>query len=592
MGARYLILLALGCGSPAAMVHRPANATAAVSQGVPARARYQYVLARMHLEAGAFAEARAALDVAALHDPNSAWIELARADVAVAEGDLGAEQRSLRAARAILPRDPEVAGRLGLALVRSGDAAEAEEPLRAALAEGAGDEIWAALASLLVRRDAPDARAIVSAWSARPLDDPGLRRERARLRLITGDPAGAVDDGGAALIAMPQDARLIEEFVTAVRLSARYRFGLSRLETAHRLAPGSEDLLLRTWHLAVEARDPLRAGEAVAALDQLQGGRDAQLMVWLADARSALGDADGALRALDAAALRTPPATDLPFHRARVMRAVGRSAEALRALRVPATGVQRLEAEALRARLLLDLGRGAEARRAIETALVYDPDDYTLLGALVAACAATGDRASMLAAIDRMATLSPGARARDRARALSSVGSVEEALAVLEAGAGEAETWVLGGQILSAHGRAADAVSWLQRGVDRFPEVSEVRVELGLAALASGDVPAATLAMREALRLDAGDARAARFMAREGGWRGSPERLLQARAWLEQALERRPADVELLDALAGVEMELEQPLRAAAAWEEALRYRPANRAFQEARERARSAAGG
>ncbi|MFZ5482057.1 MAG: tetratricopeptide repeat protein [Myxococcota bacterium] len=579
MGARALIVAALltGCASALSTVRPPPApvATADDAGHVPARARYHYLVARVAIAEGDWEEAEQALQTALLHDPGSPWILLALAEVAQGAGETSVERDRLREAVRVAPGLPVAWSRLADAELRSGDARAAVAALREAVDIGAGDDAWATLCRLLVQRDEPDAAGMVRKWSARPLADGELFRERGRLRLQIGDVAGAAVDLGEALPHSPHDARLLDEYLTAVTGSGLYRQGLARLDTVQRIAPGDTDVLLRTYHLAAQAQDPVRAADALLKLDAALGGEDAQVKLWLADARSQLGQHDVALAALDDAGRCDPPLSDLAYHRARLLRAAGRPAEALKALRVPEAGANRGDALALRVKLLVDLGRAGEARREAEAGLAQLPDDYALLGALVTACAAQSDRAGMLAAVDRMAMLDDEARARTRARSLAGMGDVENALLALRATPmKDPESWVLGATLLRDAGRAGEAVGWLERAVDRFPKDAGLRAELGMALDAAGSAEAALVAMREALRLDPGEGRAARYYARAVRQAGDGDRLKQVRGWLLAALERNPADADLLDSLGQIELAMHEPLRAVDAWEEALRYRP------------------
>lgn len=331
---------------------------------------------------------------------------------------------------------------------------------------------------------------------------------------------------------------------------------------------------MRTYHLATSAGDHVRAAEALESLDILLGGHEAQVKLWLADAYSAVGRHDDARAALEEGARTTPPIADLPFHRARILRAAGRSAEALKALQVPAKGANRPDAIALQARLLIDLRQLTQARDVVTAALVALPDDYVLLGALVSANSALDDRDAMLATIDRMAMLDPEARGRTRARSLAGLGDIEGAMAALRAtGPTQAESWIVGGTLLRESGDARGAIEWLSKGVDRFPKHAGLRAELGLARAAADQAEDALIAMREALVYDPAEPRAAEFFAAAVRSDASPERLKQARAFVLAALERQPADAALLTALGEVEYTLHQPLQAVEAWEEACRYK-------------------
>jgi tetratricopeptide (TPR) repeat protein len=564
----------MGCGSVLSQVRAPP--VPAPPEGPPpvsARARYQYLVGRIAIEEADWEEAERALRTALLHDSSSPWTWLALADVAAGQGEEAEERRRVQEAVRLGPEHPEAWARLGVLAERAGDVRTAIEAYTAATDRGAGPEPWAALCRLLVRRDDPAAADTVRRWADIPLSDPAALRERGHIRLVVGDLAGAVADLGDALVATPADARLLDEYLAAVTGSGLYRQGLTRLELVRRAAPHQADVLLRTYHLAAQARDAVRAAAALEALDALSGRGDAQVKLWLADTYSTLGRHADALAALDAGAKLSPPIPDVAYHRARVLRAAGQHAAALNLLVIPKAGANRMDAVALRSRLLLDLGRGEEARTTVDAALRGAPDDYVLLGALATVCTALGDREGALTAVDRMAMLDSEARARTRARSLAGMGDLDGALAALRvSGPSQAESWIVGGVLLREAGRVEDAVAWLALGVDRHPGHAALRAELGLAQAAANRVDAALIVMREALGIDPSEPRAARFYARAVGKDAPAERLRQARGYLLASLERQPADPDLLATLGGIEYALRQPLRALDAWEESLRY--------------------
>lgn len=575
--AALLLVLAPSCGS---VLHTiappPIVATGPEDRVVPARARYHYLRGRIAMGETDWELAESELRTALLHDARSPWIWLALAEVSEGEGDADEARERVREALRLGPDLPEAWARMGQADLRAGDLGAGLTALRAAVDRGAGDGTWALLCQTAVHHGDADAEGLLGRWAARPLGDPELIRLRGRLRLQTGDLAGAVDDLGEALPRFPADARLLDEYLIAVTGSGLYRRGLARLDVVHRVAPDNTDVLLRSYHLAMSVHDTVRALDALRALDRALEGSDAHVKLWLADAWSARASHTAALEALSAAGACNPPLGDLPYHRARLLRAAGRHADAFAALKVPTEGANRGEALALRARLLIELHRPADALREVEQALVQLPEDYALLGALVAACAEGGDRAGMLAAIDRMAMLNDEARARTRARSLAAIGDVEGALLALGATPlAEADTWIAGATLLRDAGRADEAVPWMQRAVDRLPRDAAVRAELGVALDAAGSPREALVSMREALRIDPGERHAARYYAHAVVTDGvGAERLNQVRGWLLAALERSPADADMLDALGQVELGLSSPLRAAEAWEEALRYAP------------------
>ncbi len=593
MVAGLVALLSVGCGGALSQVRPPPGPVVESSPaGVPSRARYQYLVGRLAREQGDWVAAESGFKTALLHDPDSPWLWLALADVSAGAGESAEELARVEQAVQSGPSNPVAWTRLGEIKLREGDVRGGLDALREAIDAGAGSAAYAPLCRVLVQRADPLAASTVRAWSALPLDSVpsdsawsrtapsdlgGLLRERGRLRLQVGDLAGATDDLGEALVRDPGDARLLDAFLTAVTGSGLYRQGLARLVTVHRLAPHDTDVLLRTYHLAAQAHDEVRAIDALEALDRALAGREAQVKVWLADAYSALGRHADARAAIESAGACQPPLADVGYHRARIARAAGKYADALKALRIPEVGVNRPDALALRVRVQLELGQVQEARAGVEQALRDLPEDYVILGALIAVRAAEGNREAMLAAVDRMAMLDDEARGRTRARSLAGIGDLDGAIVALHgAGLQQPDSWVVGGGLLRDAGRAADAVSWLERAVDRFPRHPQLRAELGLALAAAGTPDRALIAMREALRMDPAEPRAARYLVNSLDFEGSPERIRQVRSWVLAALERAPADAGLLAALGRVEEALGDPLRAVEAWEEALRYGPAD----------------
>ncbi len=572
--------LILGCAPLVGRTPRPEPMAAAEVAPppamVPARARYHYLVGQLALAAGDLDGAEAAFNTGLLHDRHAAAMHLGLAAVARARGaDPQIELGRVAQALLLAPDDPEVLVAVGDARARLGQIDAAVAAWSHAADVGAGSPAYAPWAARLLARDVKAAGPVVARWATIPETDAGWLRERGHARLQTGDLAGATDDLGTALLHDPTDARVLEEFNAAVTGSGRYRQGLLTLDLVGRLTPTNAEVLLRTWHLAVRADDPVRARDALISLDRALGGNDAQVKLWLADVHSQQGDVTAALAALAEAARIDPPAPDVPYHRARFLRAADRPREAREALVIPTSGPNRIDAQALQVRLLIETGRAEEAYAVAEAALAARPADYTLLGALVAACAAREDREGMLAAVDQMAGLSVEARARTRARSLVGIGDVESALIALRSTPlAEAETWVLGGALLGDARRSAEAVRWMEKAVDAFPSDASVRAALGLAQEAAGDAPAALITMREALVLDPANVEAVRYYSREAARSSAPDRLLQARTWLLSALERHPADAGLLAILADVHLARGEPAQAAAALEEARRYAP------------------
>ena len=572
------LALILGCTPPAARLTPPAPIAAPTSapSAVPARARYQYLIGQLALAQGDLDGAETAFNTALLHDRGSAALHLALAAVARARGtDPSVELARVGAAAALAPDDPEVLVAVGHARAHLGEVDAAMDAWSHAADVGGGSPAYAPWVARLLSRDPSSARAVVGRWAAETETDPGWLRERGHARLQVGDAAGATEDLAVALLQDPTDARLLEEFNTAVTGSSHYRQGLVTLDLVARLDPGNAEVLLRIWHLAVRADDPVRSRDALLSLDHAMGSQDAQVKVWLADAHARQGDLGAALEALSAAARLDPPAPDLPYHRARILRNAGRPRAAIDALQLPPNGPNRIDAQALQIRLLVETGRPDAAWETATTALAARPDDYTLLGALVAACAARDDREGMLAAVDRMAGLSLEARARTRARSLVGIGDIESALVALRSTPlAEAETWVLGGSLLRDAHRTKEAVAWMQRAADALPTDASVRASLGVSLAAAGDDAEALITMREALTLDPTNADAVRYYTRVAATSASPDRLLQARSFLVAALEQHPADATLLVTLADVHTARGEPAKAAAVLEEARRYLP------------------
>lgn len=260
----------LGARAPAP----PAPPAAAPALEGSARARYHFLVARAEQERGNFAAAARALDAAALYEPRSPWLALARVELARARGDDGAAVFEAEAAVALAPSGAEAHEALGLARFASGNREGAEEALRVAVQLGRAPAAWPVLCTLAVERGADDAAALVAGWSGQPVDDIDERAMRAGLRLRTGDAAGAVDDWTAVSLARPADLSALDSLVRAAAVSRRYRAALLALEHAVQRMPDEAAIARRYAGLAEEAADAARAIAAWSKVDALRRGED------------------------------------------------------------------------------------------------------------------------------------------------------------------------------------------------------------------------------------------------------------------------------------------------------------------------------
>ncbi len=247
---------------------------------------------------------------------------------------------------------------------------------------------------------------------------------------------------------------------------------------------------------------------AIAALEAVLRS-DSQMPLarrYLAIARMAARDPQGAVREMEALAREAPLGPDDLLLLADHLRQAGRGDEALatveRALEVRPDGSDAL---AMRGRILLALGRAAEAREAYARALQRSAaDPEALRGAgesalqLNDAAAAEDAFARILAsdpedaaALLRLGTLRVRAGRPDEARKLF--------LQVLSREPGNAEALLNLGGLLARSGQVREALPYLERAVQAGARSSVALNSLGFARLETGDDRGALAALRASL---------------------------------------------------------------------------------------------
>lgn len=140
------------------------------------------------------------------------------------------------------------------------------------------------------------------------------------------------------------------------------------------------------------------------------------------------------------------------------------------------------------ARIYSTWGRPNDARRALESGLEYRPDGVVLLNELGSLLLGEGEAASARAIFERAISVEPGnPRARlGLAQSLGETGDLPGALGALDGasalGVRHPGLEIYRASVLSRLGRPAEAVSVLERVLERNPEAPEAERQLGLLA--------------------------------------------------------------------------------------------------------------
>lgn len=183
--------------------------------------------------------AAAALDSALQANGTLFEARVVRAQIALADGEVGAASQHLRRALQVRPDDPWASGWFGVALLAAGDLDAAEPPLRRGY--GARPELFALSLAELVRRrgDPQQALDLVAATDAdRPVAAAAVR---GRCLLDLDRPAEAAAALQQGLDVKTDDGQLIYLLGVAQHAQRKWQEAVTTLERASQLtgAPGS-----------------------------------------------------------------------------------------------------------------------------------------------------------------------------------------------------------------------------------------------------------------------------------------------------------------------------------------------------------------
>lgn len=224
-----LLVLLLACG-PAVRRIPPPSLPPAPRAAQPAGARSAWLVAAILREQGDLEGAAVALKRAVELDPDDPWLTLESARIDLARGRLAQADVSLAGLLGGPAGDEASVLRAAIAGLR-GDAVQTEVLLTEAMTRDPDRwELWQNRLALLIEqgRDV-EARNLVSAWSQRPLRGAQALSARGIARLQTGDPAGAVNDLGAAVALGASDEQTLYGLVRAARSSGHEAVALSWL---------------------------------------------------------------------------------------------------------------------------------------------------------------------------------------------------------------------------------------------------------------------------------------------------------------------------------------------------------------------------
>ena len=492
------------------------------------------------------------------------------------QGDRDGAVAALRLAAAHDPQSPEIRVALAEALSRAGQAEEAEERAREAIALGAGTRAAADAYGVIgrlraARGDVREASAALEAalgvqraLAARGVPvDPLPWRLLGEVRLATGDEKGALaifeelsgrlpgEGEGFRLVGMLHEERgdltgaerWLLRSLQADPTDADARRRLARVHEALRRLPEARDDLVALLRFDPDDEEALLSlGRLALRVDDLQGARE-----WFARLRRSANDpADAGLRmalawidagwaeeglaAAKGAEADAGPRPRVRFAEGLALQELHRFREAAAALRgVPADAgeLYLLARDALASALSRD-GRHAEAERALEPALSAHPADARLLVRRAWVLQRAGRAPEAVTLLQRALA--------DRTAPASGEGDGEEN-DLLEA-LGEALDWA---------GRPAEAVEALSRAAQRRPRDVELLYALGSAYERDGNPDAALAQMRSILVIDPDNAGAMNFIGYSLAERG--ERLDEAESLVRRALEQRPRSAGFLDSL-------------------------------------------
>jgi tetratricopeptide (TPR) repeat protein len=479
-----------------------------------------------------------------------AWAELARAEVALARGDLTRATAGLDRAAALAPTDPDFGAGLAEARLRAGDVAGARaeverlvarDPKRresrivaARVAIGAGDP-GGALAALEQAGDLtsrPDALAL-----------------RGRAQLAAGAFDRAAADLDAALAARPDlpAAAIARAGVDVARGDAAA--ALARIDAVYQAHPGSIEIALTYASIARMAGDTARAR---AVLDKLGGEPTLAVLLERGRLARAEGAFDAAKQAFAAAKALNPAGVEARLELAALALALG-----------DAAGHRTMLDE-----LVADAPTSGPAL--VEAAMAH-----TLLGDLDGA-AGLLERAAAAAATPSWKLY------RERGRVHLRKGEASKAIAELDRAKAvrldDAEAHLLAAEAALLAEDAKLAARAVAEAETHFKGTPVAATAKGIAGLV-GERPADAIAGLQATYAKLVEAKAApRDLGRVAYWLGrayfADGNTAKAVEWLGQATTRDPGHADAFFYL-GVVLESEQPAKAMAAYEKAVALDPA-----------------
>ena len=272
-----ILVAALACAPASRHISTPALAPPPFSE-LPAPARTAWLDAAIREQEGDYAGAVSSLARARAFDPDSPWLRLKQAEIAVTVQDLASADILLAEVEAAHPEIPQLWVLKGRVQLQRQDVEGAAASGSRALALAPQDEgAWRLRLAAASAAGQSALEGAISAWRAVPLDNPAELGARG-LGLASYDPGLALDDLGAAFALGSADDAVILGLAEAGVRSHRLRSALDWL--ARR--PDAEGLAVAhaRVRLGAAARDPwvelagLRTLEAVAAAED-PGGVDA-----------------------------------------------------------------------------------------------------------------------------------------------------------------------------------------------------------------------------------------------------------------------------------------------------------------------------
>lgn len=371
--AVWPLLIILACSPASRRITAPPVQVQPRSE-VPAPARTAVLDAAIRREQGDLMGAVTSLARARAFDPDSPWLRLRQAEIAVAVGDLESADVLLAEVEASQPEIAELWVYRGRVLLKRGDAAAAGASAARALAIRPQDaEAWSLRLDAAGREGAAE---VARAWRQIPLTRPEDLGARG-LALMSVDPSLALDDLGAAFARGSVDARVISGLAEAGVRSHRLRSALGWLDRR----PDAEGLTLgyARVKLGEAAGDPwveLDGLITVQAWRSTVHGSAEDALVWRARVglqRYILGAPAKTLRGLAAELVplwdQLPP--DLVFD---VLLAAGSTEPLERFLNLQraATGDEGLTAQR-RARVLASRGDWSGVKRTLSEAWSKNP---------------------------------------------------------------------------------------------------------------------------------------------------------------------------------------------------------------------------